>query len=129
MFSQYRVVAFRQALDKIVSVGVPSCGFDFFTRGAGPSISNILRYGERKQEWLLQHERHLIAHSAELNLAQIVAINQDPPGPRIDETRNQTHQRAFSRAGRAYYGNSLTWERFDGDLAQGGFTSGITYRH
>src|SRR6266481_5889335 len=42
VFPKYCVVRSREALDKIVSVGVLSCGFDLLRRGAGPSISNIV---------------------------------------------------------------------------------------
>ena len=74
----------------------------------------------REQERLLRHDPELRAQRARLDVAQVVAVDQDPPLGRVVEARGELRERRLARARRADQRDRLAGRDVQVDVRQGG---------
>ena len=111
-FADDRVVAFGQRHDELVGIG-GACGrLDVSAGGARATVGNIFGKGQRKQEWLLEHDGDALAQAPQLNVPHVLAIHQHTTLPGVEEARDQVYQRGLARAGGADDGQRLSGMRF-----------------
>ncbi len=99
-FAEHGLVALRQTRDEIVRLSQSRRALDLRLRRARLAEGDVGGDGVRKQETFLEDEADVAPQIVEFDAARIVAVDQDPALARVVETRDQTQQRAFARAGR-----------------------------
>src|SRR6185436_4969585 len=124
-----RVVPIRQRPNELIRIRDTRRRLDLTPRRIRPPIRDVLRHRHREQERVLQHHRHLPANRHHLMVTNIVTIHQHPPRPRIEEPRDQTHQRALPRPRRTHKRDRLTRRNPQIDLVQHRHTRHITETH
>ena len=68
---------------------------------AGAPVGDVLGDGRREQERVVADDRHGLAQRAQLDLAHVGAVEQDLPGARVVQSRDQRDEARLARAGRA----------------------------
>ncbi len=79
---------------------------------------DVLADRAAEQERLLRHDPHLRAQRRRADLAQVVAVDEDAPGGRVVEARDELGQRRLARAGRAHQRHGLARRHVQRDVAQ-----------
>ena len=70
-----------------------------FLQGLGQTRSNVLGDGVREQKRLLRHEADGAAQRRQRDLAHVDAVDEDRPGRRLMQSRQQGDQRGLARSG------------------------------
>ena len=112
------VVARGQTRDEVVRLCRAGSGFDLRARGVAPADRDVLGDRPRKQERVLEHDGHLLAHIAQPHIAQVVTIDQHAAAVRIGKTRNHRHQRALATAGGADNRHPFARTHVERDIVQ-----------
>ena len=71
-------------------------GDDFFLRGVGPAIGDILPHGALPQPAFLQHHAKQRPHAVALHMIDAFAIDENIPCIDFVKTHQQVHQRGFA---------------------------------
>src|SRR5690349_2264233 len=92
-----------------------TCGRDdLMTRRTRPAKSNVVSHTQWKQEWLLQHERHVLAQTLHRKVSQVMTVEHNASALRIVEAREQRHERRLTGASRANDRSDLSGRRCKG---------------
>src|SRR2546421_600830 len=70
-----------------------------------PAVGNIVAHRAIEQEHVLLHDRQKVAVRAKAKLANVEAVDQNPPAAWIVKTGHQIRHGRLSRAAAAYQGN------------------------
>src|SRR5207302_690535 len=124
-----RLVAAGQMDDELVSVRGLRRGDELSVARPGPRIGDVLGDGGGEEHGTLLDDGELSAEIGEAKLAEIGPIELDMAAGRVVEPREQAHQGALARAGRAHDAEASTG--FDGerDVVQHGTAWAVRERH
>ena len=112
------VVARWQFGDEAVGVRGDRGGHDLFPAGVGPAIGDVVGHAQRQDERVLQHRRDLAAQAGQLRQAQVLAVDQHAPLPRVDKPQCQRGQRRLAGTAAADQGQRLAGPQFQRQAAQ-----------
>ncbi len=93
--ADHRVVAVGHRLDELVRVGQFGRAPDLAGRGAGLAVRDVLPDRRAEEQRVLQDEADLIAQRLQPIPPDVRAVDDDRPGRRIVEPRNQAHDRGL----------------------------------
>ena len=97
-FAEDGVVAVRQGGDEVVGRGDLRGLFDLGERRLGMAEGDVGRDGVAEQKCLLKDEADVPPQVVEIEIAQVVAVEQNPPARRIVKAAEQRQQRRLARA-------------------------------
>ena len=100
------------------ALAVRAARLDLRPRRVGPAERDVFRDARRKEKRLLEHDGNLIAQAPDLQVAHVVSIDEHAASLRIEESRNETHERALARAGFAHDRHHFAGAGGDRDAAQ-----------
>ena len=72
----------------------------------------------REQMHVLEHEAEHAAQLREIELADVDAVNRDPPSLNVVEPKQQIDQRRLAGAGRADDAHAFTGSNFEADVSE-----------
>jgi hypothetical protein len=93
---------------------------DLRRRGLGMAEGDVGRDGVGEEKALLENQADVAAQVVEVELAHVDAVEQHAAGGRVEEARDQAHQHALARAGRAEDGHALAGFHVEVDVAHDG---------
>jgi hypothetical protein len=96
------VVPVRERFDEAVRAHGLGCPLDVGARGVGPAERDVVRDRPAEQEPFLGHDPELPADRRLRHLAQVGAVDRDPPGARVVEAREQLRDGRLARPGVAH---------------------------
>ena len=101
------VEALGQPLDELDRADRAPRPPDLLLVGVGAAEGDVVADRAREQEALLGHDPELAPQAVGLELAQVVAVDQQPAALRVVEARDQLRQRRLAGAGLADQGDRL----------------------
>ena len=113
-FTDGGAVAAGQFHDEIVGIGQTGRPHDLLTGGFGIGESNVFTHSAAEQQGVLGNNADLTTQGIKLNLADVVAIDQDPALARVVETWQELHQGALATAALAH--NADEGSRWDFEI-------------
>src|SRR6266436_4446854 len=102
--SDYSLIPLRKAEDKLVSQRRARRLLHLLLRNMRLAISDVVTDGVIEQHRLLRHNANLRSQRRQSNVANIGAVDPDPPAASIKKARDQMHQSALPRAARSDHG-------------------------
>ncbi len=106
-------VAARQRGHEVVGADRPGRGLDLGVGGVGSSVGDVVAHRAGEEEGLLGHDAELAAERAEVELAQVGAVDQHPSGRRVVEAGDELDDGRLPGAGLADQRDGLA--RGDGE--------------
>ena len=92
------VVAVGKLPDEVVGAGRPGGFLGLVQRGVGLAPAQVLEDRAREEEGALGHQGHASAQAAELPVADIAPLHEDPAFGRVVETRHEPDEAALAGA-------------------------------
>src|SRR4051812_4825900 len=107
------VEAARQGGHEAVGLGRPEGRPHLVVRDLRTQ-GHVAAHGVVEEERALRDQRDVLGELASWQVAQVVAVDQDRAGQRVDQPRDQRGERALARGGRAHDGDRAA--RRDGEV-------------
>jgi hypothetical protein len=99
--SHDRVVPLRELEDEVVRLGGSGCGLDRVVRRVGHSEGDVVPDRRGEEERVLRDHPDLAPKRSPLEVADVDAVDEHPPGGRLVEAGDERGERGLSRSGAA----------------------------
>src|SRR3989449_3967716 len=113
-----RVVAVGARHDEVVSVRLARRAHDLLERRVGPPVRDVIADRVAEEEVLLRDDADLRAERRLRDVAQIVAVERDPPRGHVMEAGHEVDEGGLARARHADEGDDLALADLERDLLQ-----------
>ena len=117
-FPQRRVVPLRELLDELVGTGDAGGPFDVFAGDVGTTEGDVRRNGVAEEKRFLKHNADLPTEGGDVELAEVVTVDEDPPGGGVVEPGDQGEERGLARSGLPQQGDPLPGLNLERQLLQ-----------
>ncbi|MND85551.1 hypothetical protein D3C80_774820 [compost metagenome] len=103
------LVTIGQLQDELMGMGTARGGLDLLDRGIGASVADVVFHRAEEQRRVLRYQRKVAAQVLGVEVAEVLAVEQDAPLLRVIKTQQQIKQRRLARPRRPDQGQGFAW--------------------